>query len=107
MKKTTSLKIDNQEINLKNWLVSIKSEPNKTDIIEIEMPSYSELGDTLISLISVCQTALTSFNENQDFTESQKEKFLGSSSLDLANVLSLAKKLIPVSEFQLLDKMIE
>lgn len=107
MKTNTLLKIDNKEIDLKNWLVTIIPESEKKSIIKIEMSSYSELGYILNSLISVCQSALNSFNENQDFTEIQKEKHLGCSSLDLANVLGLAKKLIPFSELQLLDKMIE
>lgn len=46
-----------------------------------------------------------SFNENQSFTEVEKENVLGCSSLDIANVLGLAKTLIPTSELELITKM--
>lgn len=101
----TSLKIENKEIDLKNWLTTLKKDDCKNNVVEITAESYSELGYTLNSLISVCQTALFSFNENQSLTEVEKENVLGCSSLDIANVLGLAKKLIPASELDLLTEM--
>lgn len=97
--KKTSHQINLDNIDPKDFLTTLDNE-NK---IRIEIADYSELSFLISSLIGVCQTTLMCFNDNQISDEFQKQEILGSSSLDVSNVLSLVKKLIPASEMNLLD----
>lgn len=78
---------------------------NNNDRVNIEVGSYSQLGSLLDSVISVSQTALTALSDAQNFTEVEKQKILGCSSLDIANVLEFIKKIIPHSELEYLDEI--
>lgn len=98
----TSLKIDNKHINIEDYLKTINQYSNTMDV---KIEDYNELGGLLHSIINVCKTALLTFHENQDYTERQKQDVLGCTSYDVANVLGLAKQMLPMAELELLSEM--
>jgi len=62
------------------------------------LENYEHLGYTLHSICNVMQTALLAETECKQLT-------LCHSALDIYNLLSLVKALIPTSEWELLDKI--
>lgn len=96
--KSETLTIEGKEIEIKDFLTTIDN--NKT---ELSIKNYTTLGDSLFSLIGVCQTALMCFSLHDDFSELKKQDILGCSSLDISNVLGLVKNLLPLPEMELLD----
>lgn len=96
MKTDTILKIKNEEIDVNNWLTSLKKSKFQKNVIELEVYDYTDLGCKIKSLLSICSFAL----ENQNIENSE-------TGLDFSNVLSIVSDLIPMSELELLDKMIE
>lgn len=91
------LNIAGKKIDTYNYLQTLQ--PDNIDFsAKINVTNYSNLGNIINSLIGICQTALIMFSENSELSESQKENILGSSSLDINNVLEIAKNLIPYAD---------
>lgn len=101
---TTTININKQEINICDFLTTLQPSQNEHKA-SINITDYTDLGNVLFSLISVCQGALISFSDNDGLTDFQKENVLGCSSLSIKKVLEVAKNLIPHAEFELLDKL--
>ncbi|TWP31790.1 hypothetical protein ETU08_00350 [Apibacter muscae] len=66
-----------------------------TSLSKMNIESYKELGFTLQSIIRICQSAILAKEKNVHlYTD-----------LDIYNLLSLMKKLIPDSELEFLDEV--
>lgn len=102
---TTILKIDNKEINLNNHFKTLGNNSFDNDCTaQIKIDGYEHLGNVIYSLIGVCQTALHTLKD-YDGTEAEKEQIFGSSSFSIIEVLEIAKNILPMSEFELLEKI--
>lgn len=88
--KQASQKTDSTGIEFKNYLDTIK----QNNTAEISVKSYSEIGFKIKSILRVCMQAMDIDGTSNIATES-----------DFQNVLQIASDLVPMSEFELLDKL--
>ena len=106
MKTTTFLQIDGKKLDFANQLTTLTTNTyNSEATANIKLSGYNGLASTMFSLIGVCQTALQTFKENHDLSETEKEQKFGASSQSIIEVLEIAKNLIPFNELELIEQI--
>ena len=75
--------------------------------IPVHAKNYLDLYVKVDSLISVCQSALAYLGENRDskLNDWEHSKLYYSTPLDVAEVLDIAKDLLPETEIEFLDTL--
>lgn len=110
-KQNNAVILDGKEINLSDWLTTVKEvphpNPNKPakKVIEIKVDDYSDLGFVIRNLVGVCATALYTLQENGNFNEFEKANYFGANLLMIQQVLTYTAQLVPHGEFELLSKL--
>lgn len=84
--------VNGKEINVLDYLTTLKSKGKKTYSTTVQVAEYYQLGALISSLINVCRVAL----ENNQFDVNND---------DISRVLELTENLIPYKEIELLDKL--
>lgn len=103
--RTTTLKIDNKEIDFTNHFKTLQNNNFDDDCTaKIKIGGYEHLGNIIYSLIGVCQTALHTLKDS-DGTEAEKERIFGASSFSIIEVLEVAKNILPMDELELIEKI--
>lgn len=107
MSNKNTEQIAGKEIKLHNYLQSLEPTANGQFEAPIKVDDYTQLGYLINSIIGVCRTALYCIEDNANLPPIEQTHTLGASTLDVANVLRIAQNLLPLSEFEGLDKLRE
>ncbi|MDV3980939.1 hypothetical protein CMT48_07665 [Elizabethkingia anophelis] len=106
-KKDTVI-VNGTEINPTHFLTTLQSNPKdntKTGVF-VNFEDYEALGYFIKDIIGVCSSALMTINDNTDrLNEFEIYNYCGANGASVANVLQFVMKILPNSEFELLDKM--
>lgn len=90
-----TITVDGKEIDLKNWLTTIEAEQSNKRFAKTALDDYSDIGINILSLLAVCRQAI----------EAQKYGMQIADGLHFGRVLGIVMGLVPLSEFELLDKL--
>ena len=93
--KKTAVLLNGKEIELKDWLVSVSPSGFSSNITNIGVQNYSDIGFKIKSVLAVCMQALESLAEGSSTADAS----------DFCNVLQIACDLIPHSELELLTEI--